>query len=537
LVLFWLINNMWQKLWLKINNSVTGGALIIAFFSLLAKIFALLRERLIAHNFGASELSDIYYAAFRLPDLIFNTLVLGALTSAFIPVFQRVWKQDKEEGLRLSNSVLNLFLIFIGLLVVITYIFTPQIMSLITPGFSHWQIAQVVILSRVMLLSVIFFVASNLIGGILNSFKRFFSFSLAASFYNIGIIIGIVFIYPSLGLIGLAYGVLLGAIMHLLIQLPEVYKNGWRYKLNLKFDSNLKKIIKLMLPRTIGLAAGQINLVVITMIASTLTVGSIAVFNLANNLQSLPISLFAVSLAVAVFPTFTQAVSENNQGLFSDNFSKSFRRILFLLIPISVLIVVLRAQIVRVILGTGAFNWDNTYQTAQALGIFAISIFAQGLIPLLARSFYAYEDTKTPMSISLLSIAINIILSWQFAQYLGVYGLALAFSISSIINMLLLYVFLHFRIQMLDDSLIISSILKIFLNSILSGAAAYGVLQVMANMVDMRTFVGIFTQGFVAGLVGLLSYVVLGIVLKLDEVDILKRMLTKMLLLFKNGKH
>jgi putative peptidoglycan lipid II flippase len=528
---------MWQKFWYKINNSVTGGALIITFFSFLAKIFALLRERLIAHNFAASEMSDVYYSSFRLPDLIFNTLVLGALTSAFIPIFQKIWFKDKDKGLELSNSVLNFFLIFISLLVVVFFIFTPQIMPLITPGFNDWQIEQVISLTRIMLVSVLFFVASNLIGGILNSFKRFFSFSLAASFYNIGIIIGIVFFYPRIGLIGLAYGVLLGAIMHLLVQLPEVYKNGWHYKFVLKFDKHLGRILKLMLPRTIGLAASQVNLVIITMIASTLSVGSISIFNYANNLQSLPVSLFAVSLAVAVFPTFTQAVNEKNPKLFSENFSKSFRRILFMLIPLSVLIVVLRAQIVRVILGSGAFDWDSTYQTAQTLGIFAISIFAQGLIPLLARSFYAYEDTKTPMSISIFSIIINIILSWKLSQIFGVFGLAMAFSASSIINMILLYIFLHLKVKLIDDALILKAIFKISLNSILAGGVAYVALQFMAQIVNMQTFWGIFSQGFVSGVLGLLSYVLLGIVFRLDELDIVKKMLRKFILLFRNARH
>ena len=274
---------MWQKFWYKINNTITGGAFIIAFFSFLSKLLALFRERLIAHNFGASELSDIYYSAFRLPDLIFNTLVLGALTSAFIPVFQKVWFKNKKDGLILANSVLNFFLLFIGVLIILAYIFVPQLMLLITPGFADWQLVQVVSLTRIMLLAIIFFVVSNVIGGILNSWKRFFSFSLAASFYNIGIIVGIVYFYPLWGLSGLAWGVLLGAILHLIVQLPEVCKNGWHYRAYIKFDQNLKRILKLMIPRTLGLAAGQINLVAITMIASTLGAGSIAVFNLANN--------------------------------------------------------------------------------------------------------------------------------------------------------------------------------------------------------------------------------------------------------------
>ncbi|MDD5749851.1 MAG: lipid II flippase MurJ, partial [Patescibacteria group bacterium] len=160
------------------DNSITGGALMIAFFSFSSKLLGLLRERLIAHNFGASQISDIYYASFRLPDLIFNTLVLGALSAAFIPVFQKIWHQDKKEALRLANSVLNCLLLVIGVLLILAFIFSPQIMRLITPGFEDWQMELTVSLSRIMLVAVIFFVASNLIGGVLNSWKKFFSFSL-----------------------------------------------------------------------------------------------------------------------------------------------------------------------------------------------------------------------------------------------------------------------------------------------------------------------------------------------------------------------
>lgn len=519
---------MWTKIWHKINNTVAGGAVIIACFSFLSKIIALFRERLIAYNFGASEISDIYYASFRLPDLIFNTLVLGALTSAFIPVFQKVWHKNKEEGLVLANSVLNLFLIIIFFLSLLAFIFTPQIMDWLTPGFSAWQMIKVNQLTRIMLLSVLFFVVSNVIGGILNSWKKFFSFSLAASFYNLGIIFGIVFLYPILGLTGLAWGVLLGAIAHLLVQLPEVLKNGFRYQLKLVFSLELKRILYLMVPRTLGLAAGQANLIFTTMIASSLSAGSIAIFNLANNLQSLPVSLFAVSLAIAVFPTFTQAIQEDNQTLFAQHFSASFRRILFILVPLSVLIVILRAQIVRLILGTGAFNWQDTYYTAQTLGFFALSLFAQGLIPILARSFYAWEDTKTPMVVSLLSIALNIVLSFLFAKNLGVIGLALAFSISSILNMILLYILLHRKSKDLDDQTIFFSTIKISLLSFVAGLVSYFALRFLDNFVNMQTFVGILIQGFGAASAGLLIYLILAIVFKLEEVSLVRKLLKKL---------
>ncbi len=519
---------MWAKIWHKINNTVAGGAVIIACFSFLSKVIALFRERLIAYNFGASEISDIYYAAFRLPDLIFNTLVLGALTSAFIPVFQKVWHKNKEEGLILANSVLNLFLIIIFFLSLFAFLFTPQIMDFLTPGFSAWQMIKVNQLTRIMLVSVLFFVASNVIGGILNSWKKFFSFSLAASFYNLGIIFGIIFLYPLFGLTGLAWGVLIGAFLHLLVQIPEVVRNGFRYQATLVFNKDLKRILYLMIPRTLGLAAGQANLIFTTMIASSLAVGSIAVFNLANNLQSLPVSLFAVSLAIAVFPTFTQAIQEDNKTLFAKHFSASFRRILFVLIPASVFIVILRAQIVRLILGSGAFNWQDTIDTAQTLGFFALSLFAQGLIPILARSFYAWEDTKTPMFVSLFSIALNIILSFLFAKNLGVVGLALAFSISSVLNMILLYILLHRKSKDLDDQTIFFSTIKISLISFVAGVATYLALQYLSKLVDMQTFLGILIQGLGAGLCGLLIYLILAIVFKLEEVTLVSKLLKKL---------
>ncbi len=528
---------MIKKVWQKLNNSVAGGAVIIAFFSLLAKILALFRERLIAINFGASAISDVYYASFRLPDLIFNTLVLGALSSAFIPIFQRTWHKDKNSGLNLANSLINLFLIIIGLFVVLAVIFTPQITKIITPGFSIWQLEQTIVLSRIMLLATLFFVVSNVLGGVLNAWKRFFSFSLAAGFYNIGIILGIILFYPRLGLVGLAWGVVVGSVLHLLVQIPESVRHGYRYKIIVIFDENLKKILKLMLPRTLGLAAGQLNLVIITMLASHLSSGSLAVFNLANNLQSLPISLFAVSLAIAVFPTFSQAVLEKNHQLFALHLSQNIRRLFFLLLPLSVFIVVLRAQLVRVILGSGNFTWQNTYDTAQTLGWFSISIFAQGLIPLLARSFYALEDTKTPTKIAFVSIIINIASAYYLVNFFGVLGLAMAFSISSIVNMLLLYLVLYSRIEILDNNKIFDSLLKITFSSLIAGLFANRVLHFVEPFLNTYTFWGIFWQGMLAGLAGLLIYLILSILLKLEEVLIVKNILSQTWRLLKNGKN
>jgi len=520
---------MFLIFWRKLATTVTGGAVLITFFTIISKILGLIRDRLLASYFGAGSLLDSYYAAFKLPDLIFNTLVLGALAVAFIPIFTKSWFTSKKHAFLLANTILNYLIVFILLISFIIFIFAPYLVPLITPGFSGEILDQTINLTRVMLLSIIFFTISNVIGGILNSLRRFFTFSLAPVFYNLGIIIGITFFYSIWGYLGLAWGVVFGSVLHLLVQIPEVIKVGYRYQFNWKITSEVKKVFKLMIPRTIGLAASQVNQVVITAIASTLAVGSIAIFNLANNLQSLPTSIFGVSLAIAVFPAFTESLARNDRTHFKQTFSINLRRLLFLIIPISVFILLLRAQLVRVILGFGNFDWTDTYYTAQTLGWFVISLFAQSLIPMIARSFYALEDTKTPVYVSLFAITINVIGSIYFGRLYGVEGLAIAFTIASIINMLGLLFILRFRMGNLDDKKIVSSVIITSINSVLAGLVVYGSLQILSNLVNMRTFLGVFTQGLVSGFLGLLAYLILSVMTSCEEVVIVKRFMLRYL--------
>ncbi|MFH1366599.1 MAG: murein biosynthesis integral membrane protein MurJ, partial [Patescibacteria group bacterium] len=331
---------MFGKIWHKLQTTVAGGAMIIAFASIISRLLGLLRDRLFASTFGAGDILDSYYAAFRLPDLIFNVLVLGALSAAFIPVFLEYWQKDKEGGFtpkeawRITNSVLNIFCLILVFLGLIFFIFAPQITSWITPGFSPEKQAMTMKLTRIMLLSIIFFGVSNIIGSILNSFRKFVAFAFAPVMYNIGIILGITFFYKWWGLAGLAWGVVLGAFLHMVIQLPSVLKTGYHYQWLFDFHHpGVKKMFRLILPRTFGLAVGQINQLVITIVASFLAAGSLAVFNLANNLQSFPINVFGVSLAIAAFPLMSEAFASRSTEKFVVQFSVTLRRVLFLIIP------------------------------------------------------------------------------------------------------------------------------------------------------------------------------------------------------------
>lgn len=518
---------MWKKLWFKLSTTILGGAIVIGLTGVLSRVLGLVRDRLLASTFGGGGALDPYFAAFKLPDFIFNVLVLGALSSSFIPVFVGYLKKhdsadtSNDEAWRIANSVLNLLLIVLVGLGIIFFIFANQLVPLIAPGFSGERLTTTIQLSRIMLVAIIFFGASNIVSAILNSFKRFFAFALAPVLYNLGIIAGILWFVPRWGIAGLAYGVVVGALAHLLIQIPGVFRLGFRYQRILDFKhAGVRQIGRLMLPRTFGLAVNQIDQLVSTIIASSLVAGSLTQFNFANNLQNFPINVFGVSLAIAVFPAFSEAYAAKDMESFIGHFSRTVRRLLVVMIPASVLLLILRAQIVRVVVGAQAFDWEATYQTAQVLGYFTLSIFAQALIPILARSFYALHDTATPVKVGIAAVAVDIAGALYFSRHFGVIGLALAFSLSSLLNMLVLYAILRRRLGSLDDARVARTTTKIVIASLVAGAVAWILLRFAALGVDMRTLVGIFLQGLVAGTGGILAYLATASLLHVEEVKV-----------------
>jgi len=516
--------NLIKAILKKLNNSITGGAIIIAIFSILAKILGLVRDGLLASTFGAGDILDAYYAAFKLPDLIFNTLVLGALSAAFIPVF--ITLKNKKEDFnhwQLSSAVMNIIFVVMVILGVVVFLGANKLVPLIAPGFSGEKLFLTIEMTKIMLLSILFFGISNVLAGILQSVKKFTMFALAAVMYNLGIIFGIICLVKILGPLGLAWGVVIGASLHLLIQLPAVLRAGfkWQPLLGLK-NKAVRRIGKLMLPRTLGLAGGQINQLVITVIASTLMAGSLAVFNLAFNLQSVPIGIFAVSLAITAFPAMSESFNQQNKVQFLYRFSITVRRILWLIIPVSIFIIALRIQIVRLVLGAGRFDWQDTILTANALGIFAISLFAQGLIPLLARAFYAFQNTKIPVIISLVSVSLNIIGSIVLAPKFGVIGLVAAFTVANMAQIILLLVALRQKIGHLDEKKIILSTSKIVTATVGAVACLQAAKYIVGNEVNMQTFMGVLTQFISAGTVGSIVYLIISWLLGSEEIKIVK---------------
>jgi len=519
------------------SKSVTGAAIIIAGATLVSRLVGLVRDRIFAHYFGAGQVMDAYYAAFKIPDLIYNLLIVGALSAGFIPTFTKLFSSsdDKTHAWKLANNILNITGVSMLILSFLGIVFTPSIAPLIAPGFSISEKALMITFTRIMFLSPVLLGLSMVVGGILQSLRSFVLYSIAPIFYNIGIILGVVALQPFVGISGIAWGVVLGAIMHFGIQAYSAYANGyrWHWYFNLK-DKETRLVSKLMIPRTLGLAISQFNLVIITILASLLPAGSVAIFNYANNLQGVPIGIIGIPFALAVFPVLSAAAARNDRNEFLKSLSGTARQVLFLILPLSIAIMLLRAQIVRVILGSGAFDWAATINTADALALFALGLFAQALIPLFARAFYALSNTKTPFVIGIISELVGIIFSLLLMKPLGVAGLALAFSIGGILNVTMLTIGLRKHFGSLGGDEALKSVFKITVAVIPLALVIQGLKYPLAAIFDQHYFWGILGQGLTAGVAGLVVYVIVCYILKVPELIQIKQSLARRWLQPKN---
>ncbi|HIH11555.1 TPA: murein biosynthesis integral membrane protein MurJ [Candidatus Woesearchaeota archaeon] len=468
--------------------------------------------------------------------MIFNLLILGALSAALIPVFSSILFKDEKRAWQVLNNFLNIVLVFLIGTLFIIFVGAPLFVKIITPGFSGEQLTNTILLTRIMLLSPLLFAFSSVIGGVLNSFGRFFVYSLAPILYNLGIICGALYLVPIWGLSGLAWGVVFGAMAHLLVQLPTFIRVGFRPMkiFNLK-DPDFRRMIYLMLPVTLGLAATQINFLIDNIIGSTLQEGSIAVFNLANNIAGFPVGLVGISFAVSCFPLLSYAYNHQKHKVFSDSFTKTFNLIVYLMVPAMVFALILRAQIVRILLGAGLFSVTNTIWTSRTLGYFAMGLIAQGLIPFLVRSFYATSNTRTPVKIAFLAVAANIIFSILFTKVFDfkVAGLAISSTIAAFVNLFFLLVCLKERFTFINFNTILLATAKYFVFSIIAGLMIYKGLYWMEPYVDTLTTIGLAIQTGIAALVGVFSYLLLSALFKSSEAE---RLLNVFNVVFRGGK-
>lgn len=491
-------------------------------------------------SFVIPEKLSVYYAAFRLPDLIFNLVVLGVLSSIFIPVFMdRLNNRDKNSAFAFTNNLINFTIIVLSITSIVLFILMPVLSKLIVPGFSVEDKILTTKMARIMLLSPLFFGLSSIAGGILNSFKKFVAYSLAPLFYNLGIIFGTIFLTPRFGVYGLAYGVIIGAFLHFLVQLPSVLKLGYRYKPILDSqDKSLKEIARLAPPRIGGLLANQANFFIATILGSIIGGGSIAYLNLANDIQTFVSVVFGISFATVIFPILAEKASLGKTDDFVKEFSSSFRQILFFAIPASIGLILLRGQVTRLIFGLGKlFEFNDTKLTAAVLGAFALSLFAQSTVPLLVRAFYALKDTKTPFYAAMIAVLVNLGLSLSLPKFFSMYvidseknitfavvGLAISFTISSFVNMLILLLALHKRLGKLDDKAIINSLSKIIIASALMAVGVQYLKYLISPIINPKhPVLGFAVQTLSVIIVGAIIYFVITYFLKCDEIKGVKK--------------
>lgn len=507
----------------KKQTTVGSAATVLAFMVLLSRVLGLVRDRLLSTYFAPEQLG-VYFAAFRIPNVIFELLVMGALTAAFIPVYTKYIAEEKhDDAKKLATVLINLSVVILLLIAIPLYVAAPFFSRLLAPGFSPAQIAEMTAYTRfILLFQVAPLLIGNVLTGILQSHSLFLIPAVAPVFYNVGIIIGTIALSSLWGLWGPVVGVGIGAFLFVAIQIPLIMKLGYRHTLAVDPKTpGVKEVGRLMGPRTLGLAIAQIDITVDLMLANLMGARMVTIFNFAQHLQQLPVGLFGTTIAQAALPSLSQFSAKDNKHEFRETIQKGIHQILFWVLPASVLFMVLRIPIVRLVFGASQFDWAATVDTGMTLSAFGLSLFAQAIIHILARGFYALYDTKTPVRIGIITVIINSLLSAVFVllMHLPVWSLGLSTSIASIINAAALLYLLDQRITALISRTLTVPAIKMAIAAGVTGVALYIPLKLLDQLVfdTTRTFGLLFLTGVSASL-GLMTYFFLSWVLGVTQV-------------------
>ena len=525
------------------NREVAGlhqAAYLLGFFAICSQVLALVRDRILASQFGAGNTLDLYYSAFRIPDFLFVTVASIVSISVLIPFLIERLEKSEETAKEFLDTMFTFFFCFMILSGIVAYFTAPYFLSLLFPVFARSSsFGDLILLTRILLLSPIFLGFSNLMASITQIHRRFFIYAISPVVYNVGIIFGIVALYPIMGLPGLGLGVVLGAFFHFAIQIPFIVSQKMlpRLRFPIKFDL-IKKVVFISIPRTITVSSNELAKLFLISYAALFATGSVSIFNFSLNLQNVPFSIVGMSYSLAAFPTLTRLFSGGKHKEFIEQMIASSRHIIFWSVPISILFIVLRAQIVRTILGAGKFNWDDTRLTAAALAIFTISLVAQNMTNIFVRSFYARGKTKIPLIMNVISALCVIGFSFGLVHLFQNYPLFRNFiesllKVSDVPGTVVLMLPLGFTLGLFVNlithwigfarefpgysSPVSKTLFQITSASLIMGYVAYGLLYVFSGVFDTDTLFGIFMQGFASGMLGIVAGVVVLYLLKSQE--------------------
>lgn len=512
----------------KRQQDILSAAFVIAFSVAASRILGLIRYRLLAARFGDEiELLDSFIAASVLPDAIFEVFIFGTIALAFIPVFSQYLSREKlERAWELSSKMITIGLLLFVVVTIIIITLADFIAPVIAPGLvakDPTAVPLIARLLRIMIFAQLFFVISIFLTGILQSFQRFLVPAVASVFYNVGIILAIIFLTPVFGIYAPALGMVLGALLHLIVQLPLALSLGFKFKLKLDWqDRDVRETFSLMWPRSVSLGLMRFSDIINIALASIATVGSIVAFNFAQVLQFVPISLFAGSLAQAALPSLSIEINAKRYEQFKKLFIESLHQILFLILPAAAILAILRIPAVRLVFGAREFPWDITVLTGRTLIAFSIGIAAQAVTLLLARSFYAIRDSFTPVKVTIVTTSLNVILSVTFILVLklSIIWLALAYSTANITAAGLLLFILDRKVNF-DKRQLLLPIVKMLFISAATAVALYIPMKLLDQLVfDTTRTIGLLLLTGVAGVVGMSVYIFLSWLLNVREVYI-----------------
>jgi putative peptidoglycan lipid II flippase len=526
-----MVKNIFTLLTTK-QNSILSGAFVLMVTVFATKFLGLVRDRLLVHQFDTSQVS-IFFAAFRLPDLMFQLLIFGALSVAFIPVFtEQLNERGEKEAFTFASNILNISFALFAVLLIVAFIFVDFFNGIFVPGFAGQQkiltnhLTQTILLGQLILVIGAFFI------GIAQSYQRFIIPALAPLMYNVGIIIGIIFLTPSLGVLGPALGVVIGAALHVLIQLPLINSLGFRYKFTFDiFNSGVREVIRMISIRNVGLAIEQINETVSVALASLISYSSVTFLTFAQHLQVVPIGLFGATIAQAALPVLSVNKSKGQLPQFKEVLLTTLHQILFLTLPAAAILIVLRIPIVRLTFGASQFSWTDTVLTAQTLAWFSGGLAAQSAILLLVRGFYALKDTRTPVYASIITVTVNIVSSFIFIRWLhlDVWSLGLAYTLSSNIGFIFLLFFLYKKVDGFDLHKLLMPAFKMVLAATFAAIALYIPIKALDQLVfdTTRTFNLLLLTG-IASIFGLSVYGFLVWCFKVRELQTFRDLVMKL---------
>lgn len=502
------------------------AAYLLGLFALFSQALALVRDRLLAHTFGAGEALDVYYAAFRVPDIVFASIASVVSFSVLIPFLSERLSSHPEKAKAFMSSLFSIFFVAVVGASAVLFFLAPWLAPKLFPGLAETVVdRKLVPLMRIMLLSPILLGCSSFFATVTQLHKKFFLYAVSPLLYNLGIIAGVLFLYPLFGFVGLGYGVVFGALLHLAIQLPFIIESGFMPRFFRHIDwREVRAVLTLSLPRTLALSAQQIALLILFSLASLVNEGAVAILSLSLNLQSVPLVVIGTSYSVAAFPTLARLFSQGEKEEFFRHMVLAIRHIVFWSLPAIVLFIVLRAQIVRVAYGSGNFTWTDTRLTAAALAMFAFSVLAQSLILLFVRGYYAAGKTKKPLAINLVSSGVIVLCAFVLMRFFsespffryfiqslfdiedvagsGVLMLPLAYSIGSLLSASWFVVVFQKDFKAFSSH-IVTTFFQSFAAAVLMGFVAHLLLGVFDTLFNLNTLAGVFSQGFFSGMGGI----------------------------------